>query len=134
MKNFMKAKAWLFTLLIGMIGLVGFGQTTSDPAQNSAVIVTDNDVGEETTVVNQNLVFVNAFTHQVDGYEVEVKRYKQGDCEYLQFGEIKPITETIVNIVDDVGWQSNYNTLNKDLLAFHDKLIFRSPRDGIRIN
>ena len=31
----MKAKAGLFTLLIGMIGLVGFGATTADPVQNS---------------------------------------------------------------------------------------------------
>ena len=31
----MKAKAGLLTLLIGMIGLVGFGATTADPVQNS---------------------------------------------------------------------------------------------------
>ena len=31
----MKAKAGLLTLLIGMIGLVGFGETTADPVQNS---------------------------------------------------------------------------------------------------
>ena len=34
-KDNMKAKAGLFTLLIGMISLVGFGITTADPVQNS---------------------------------------------------------------------------------------------------
>ncbi|MDB4157975.1 hypothetical protein N9609_00640 [bacterium] len=34
-KDNMKAKAGLLTLLIGMIGLVGFGATTADPVQNS---------------------------------------------------------------------------------------------------
>ena len=132
-KNLMKAKAWLFTLLIGMIGLVGFGQTTTDPAQNSAVIVTDYDVGEQTTVVTQTPVLVNAFTYQADGYQMEVKRYKQGNCEYLQFGKAETINTVKDRIITDVGWQNqnyNYNKQNT-LIANSTNTIYRSPRDGL---
>lgn len=128
----MNARAWVFTLLVCMISLAGFGQTTSDLTQNSETKEVLTDVNTHlVSVVSNKMVLTETFVVTTEKGSMEVKRYKQGNCEYLHYSNYIEIVDLPEAQVTNRKYLSGgkQNTLEKTDV----KNLFRNPRDGLRI-
>ena len=109
----MKAKAGLFSLLIGMISLVGFGATTADPVQNSItdsnfcfeaelVLVSVDVMPEIMFEINDqlNLNYVSIFLYSFEISYLE----KTIDVDFMFYSYRKLEDPGLINL-------SNYETL-----------------------
>lgn len=80
-KDFMKARAGLLMLLIGLISFTGFGFSTADLNQNSkADIVQMDDAVSVVTVASLEVAEINTFNHEAAVSLAENKAFLSMDA------------------------------------------------------
>ena len=84
----MKFKIGLFTLLIGLVSLGGFGQITSDPDQNSTTISTDINVTDSAIVMNQ----IQLPMDNIGDVQSTMERVSETNRTFLSFEAIKEMS------------------------------------------
>ena len=119
----MKARARISTLLILMISLAGFGNTTPDLIQNSdAVTISNYDVGVDIVMV-LNVEAVNSdLTFKVRPVEIPSSYLK----ELSQESQMLLATNRFKQLFEDAD-----EAFNK---TYKDVFIYRRARDGINCN
>ncbi len=127
----MKARTLVFMLCIGLMCLTGFGNTTTDPAENSTPEMFQ-DVNDLTVVASME-VLVNVVS------EAGSVQLFTGDTPRRFLSE--PITTTIFRSADllpptltiegDVGWQTRTEAMKTFHPTTYPNLLLRNPRDGL---
>ena len=83
----MKAKAMFLTMLICLMGIAGFGQTTSDLNKNSTTEISLQ--GDSASVAIQTPVLQDVFEVTTNIGTMEVRRYANSECEFLVFSQVQ---------------------------------------------
>ena len=83
----MKARSLVIMIALLCATFTGYGQTTSDLDQNSTITTSDLTFEALTNVV-ETPVLQEVFTYVTETGQMEVHRYKLGECEYLKFGDL----------------------------------------------
>lgn len=130
----MKARAWLFMLLICLVSFTGFGNTTSDLTENSTAVTVDSDivgVDTVTAVVVGNLDFN---VNETDSYVFSDLQRIESELFKIKENFEKPIRELVL-VPPLINLQSDFNikTLPK-LKSKNYLLTYRRARDGINCN
>ena len=127
----MKARAWLFMLLICLVSFTGFGNTTSDLTKNSTAVIVDSDivgVNTVTAIVVGNLDFnVNETNSYVfsDLHRIESELFK------IKENFEKPIRELVL-VPPLINLQSDFNNQTLPKLKSKNYLLtYRRARDGV---
>lgn len=150
----MKAFAWIFTLLISMIGFGGFGATTSDPVQNSetglsmrmddtpAIVVDTLELGVCKYLVetNEGYVLVNVITTNTCQYAI-VKSPTEKDLTTLNNRAdihrppnlANEYADNYIRVVDGTLFQgSNVDEIPERINIPDLSDNYKNPREGIR--
>ncbi len=134
----MKARAGILTLLILMISLAGFGNTTPDLIQNSdAVTISNYDVGGDIVIV-LNVEAANADFILLD-YKMDNPIFTSQEISTKILSNIPGKLETVLSELDKpplihFSKDNKINYIPPLRISHKDVLIYRRARDGINCN
>jgi len=126
----MKASSLLFILLIGLIGITGFGQSTTNPGHNSkqgdSVVMQITDTAASSVdVMNLDFAYSDVMVTD-DGQTLHYTMYQSGNCQIVMFNPEPDVSPPNNHIKGEKNLSyNNYTT------EFANKL-FRKPIDGFR--
>lgn len=135
----MRAKAWILTLFICMIGLVGFGNTTPDLVPNSKAesSVCFTQATDLVSVVNfiMNDEFQVYRVHKMcEGVAVNVPKPMQSYVNSNYTIEIRPGLNTVLTIHNsqlNLHAFNNYLPDKGNFIKSIDQFNYRCARDGL---
>lgn len=127
-------------LIFAMLGIVstGIGQTTSDLAENSQADSFDK-IDLVTVEISAPVLVENSIV-EIDGVNLEVKRYRSDDCEFVSFAEVKANKSSFAQLIQppdkidrtDIA-SSKITTKSRNRTSDQSTEIkpFRMARDGL---